>query len=188
MPVCRMSSSSRGPTGRHRVTVSRSLCMSAYLSGRVFVIHHLLRCAIDRLPYSASPSAPETEPSGRLTHPPSSATLIIMTRSVKHVSSAKNASSDPSLNGREEVIVSATQKPLELNSGRTGRALIAAMQAIPHPDVDARRKGDRCRNTAAKRLPSARGGQNGRRNRRPAPPSTRCAPRPGSGRASGRAR
>ena len=59
-----------------------------------------------------------------------------MTGSVKPVSSAKNASANASVNGRDDAIVIATRKSLELNSGRTGRDLIAAMQAMPYPDVD----------------------------------------------------
>lgn len=40
------------------------------------------------------------------------------------------------VHGRDEVVVIATQEFLRLKGGRTGRDLIAAMQAIPYPDVD----------------------------------------------------
>ena len=67
---------------------------------------------------------------------PSSVILVIMTRIVRPVSSAKIASGNASVNGRDEVIGIATQEFLRLKGGRTGRELIAVMQAIPYPDVD----------------------------------------------------
>src|SRR5450631_3975910 len=40
------------------------------------------------------------------------------------------------VHGRDEVVVIATREFLRLKGGRTGRDLIAALQAIPNPDVD----------------------------------------------------
>jgi hypothetical protein len=71
-----------------------------------------------------------------LTHLPGSVILIIMTRKVKPVSSAKIASGNASVNGCDEVIVIAARESLRLKGGRTGRELVAVMQAIPYPDVD----------------------------------------------------
>jgi prevent-host-death family protein len=40
------------------------------------------------------------------------------------------------VHGRDEVVVIATQEFVRLKGERTGRDLIAAMQAIPYPEVD----------------------------------------------------
>jgi hypothetical protein len=40
------------------------------------------------------------------------------------------------VHGRDQVVVIATQEFLRLEGGRTGRDLIAAMQAMPYRDVD----------------------------------------------------
>jgi prevent-host-death family protein len=91
---------------------------------------------------------------------------VIVTRIVKPVSPTKNESGNASgvgrwrlqdakarfselvrrarnegpqhvtVHGRDEVVVIATQEFLRLKGARTGRDLIAAMQAMPYPDVD----------------------------------------------------
>jgi hypothetical protein len=55
---------------------------------------------------------------------------------VKPVLSGKSASGNPPVHVHDAVVVIATQEFLRLERDRTGGDLIAALQAIPCPDVD----------------------------------------------------